>query len=194
VEKIMSKTLKPAVLLFLLLTLITGVVYPVLVTLVSKTTMPSQASGSLIVKNGKTVGSKLIGQNFTDPKYFWGRLSATGPYPNNGAASSGSNLGPLNVVLTDNIKARIDALHKADPDNKALVPVDLVTASGSGLDPEISPAAAQYQIARVARARNVPVAIVRKLVDQNIEGRQFGLFGEPRINVLTINLALDDLR
>ena len=190
----MNKALRPALSLFLLLTLITGIVYPILVTIVSKAMMPAQAAGSLIVKDGKVVGSKLIGQNFTDPKYFWGRLSATGPYPYNGAASSGSNLGPLNSVLTDNIKARIDALHEADPDNKALVPVDLVTASGSGLDPEISPAAALYQIARVARARNVSVAIVQKLVEQNTEGRQFGLFGEPRINVLAINLALDALR
>lgn len=190
----MNKTLKPALLLFLLLTLITGVVYPVLVTIVSNATMPAQASGSLIVKDGKTIGSKLIGQNFSDPKYFWGRLSATSPQPYNGAASSGSNLGPLNPALTDNIKARIDALHAADPENKARVPVDLVTASASGLDPDISPAAAQYQIARIARVRNVPVAAVQKLVEQNTEGRQFGLFGEPRINVLAVNLALDDLR
>ena len=190
----MKSTIRPALFLFLLLTLITGVVYPALVTLISKATMPAQAAGSLIIKDGKVVGSKLIGQNFTDPKYFWGRLSATAPYPYNASASSGSNLGPLNPALTDNIKARIDALHETDPDNAAQVPVDLVTASGSGLDPEISPAAAQYQIARVARVRNVPVAIVQKLVEQNTEGRQFGLFGEPRINVLAINLALDELR
>jgi K+-transporting ATPase ATPase C chain len=190
----MNKALRPALSLFLLLTLITGIVYPILVTIVSKATMPARAGGSLIVKDGKVIGSKLIGQNFTDPKYFWGRLSATGPQPYNGAASSGSNLGPLNSVLTDNIKARIDALHEADPDNKVLVPVDLVTASGSGLDPEISPAAARYQIARVARVRNLPATAVQQLVAAHTEGRQFGLFGEPRVNVLQLNLALDQLR
>lgn len=190
----MNKVLKPALLLFLLLTLIAGVVYPLLVTVVSKVTMPSKAAGSLIVKDGKLIGSTLIGQNFSDSKYFWGRLSATSPLPYNGAASSGSNLGPLNPALTDNIKARINALRAADPTNNAPIPVDLVTASGSGLDPEISPAAAQYQAERVARVRNMPVAIVQKLVEQNTAGRQFGLFGEPRINVLAINLALDDLR
>lgn len=188
----MNKSLRPALSLFLLLTLITGVVYPLLVTLVSKATMPAQASGSLIIKDGKLVGSKLIGQNFSDPKYFWGRLSATGPNPYNAAASSGSNLGPLNSALTDNVKGRIDALHEADPANKAPIPADLVTASGSGLDPEISPAAAQYQIERVAHARNLSAAQVRSLVEQHTEGRQFGLFGEPRVNVLAVNMALDD--
>lgn len=189
----MNKVLKPALLLFLLLTLITGIVYPLLVTVVSKVTMPSQAAGSLIVKDGKLIGSKLIGQNFSDPKYFWGRLSATGPNPYNAAASSGSNLGPLNPALTDNIKARIDALHEADPANTAPVPVDLVTASGSGLDPEISPAAAQYQAERVAHVRNLPAASVQKLVAEHTQGRQFGLFGEPRVNVLELNMALDEL-
>lgn len=190
----MNKVLKPALLLFLLLTLITGVVYPLLVTVVSKLTMPSRAAGSLIVKDGKLIGSKLIGQNFSDPKYFWGRLSATSPQAYNGAASSGSNLGPLNPALTGNIKARIDALHEADPENKAPIPVDLVTASGSGLDPEISPAAAQYQIERVARVRNVSAATVEKLVAMYTQGRQFGMFGEPRVNVLELNIALDELR
>jgi K+-transporting ATPase ATPase C chain len=191
-SKVMSKVFRPALSVFLLLMLITGIVYPLLVTVVSKATMPTQASGSLIVKDGKTVGSKLIGQNFGDPKYFWGRLSATAPYPYNGAASSGSNLGPLNSVLIDAIKARIDALHAADPANNTPVPVDLVTASASGLDPEISPAAAQYQIERVAHARNRSAANVRQLVAQHTEGRQFGLFGEPRVNVLVLNMALDD--
>lgn len=189
----MSKTLKPALLLFLLLTMITGVVYPVLVTLVSKATMSEQASGSPIKKDGKIIGSKLIGQNFSDPKYFWGRLSATGPHPYNGAVSSGSNLGPLNPTLTDNVKARVDALRAADPSNNAPIPVDLVTASGSGLDPHISPAAADYQIDRVARVRNLPAAEVQKLVAEHTEGRQFGLFGEPRVNVLELNIALDAL-
>lgn len=185
--------LKPALSLFLLLTLITGIVYPLLVTVVSKATMPAQAAGSLIVKDGKIVGSKLIGQNFNEPKYFWGRLSATSPQPYNGAASSGSNLGPLNPALTDNIKARIDALHEADPANKAPIPVDLVTASASGLDPEISPAAAHYQIERVARVRNLPATAVQQLVATHTQGRQFGLFGEPRVNVLELNIALDEL-
>lgn len=184
---------KPALSLFLLLTLITGIVYPLLVTIVSKATMPAQAAGSLIVKDGKLVGSKLIGQNFSEPKYFWGRLSATSPQPYNGAASSGSNLGPLNPALTDNIKARIEALHQADPSNTAPIPVDLVTASGSGLDPEITPAAAQYQAERVARVRNIAVAVVQQLVASHTQGRQFGLFGEPRVNVLELNIALDEL-
>jgi len=190
----MNKILRPALSVFLLLTVITGVVYPLLVTVVSKATMHDQAAGSLIVKDGKVVGSKLIGQNFSDPKYFWGRLSATGPNPYNAAASSGSNLGPLNPALTDNIKARIDALHATDPDNKAPIPVDLVTASGSGLDPEISPAAAQYQIARIATVRNLPKAAVSELVAQHTQGRQFGVLGEPRINVLELNMALDAAR
>ena len=187
----MKGLLRPALSIFIALTLITGIVYPVLVTAVSKYAFPHQAAGSLIEKDGKPVGSELIGQNFADPKYFWGRLSATSPQPYNGVASSGSNLGPLNSALTDAIKARIDALRAADPDNKAPVPVDLVTASGSGLDPEISPAAAQYQIARVAHARNLPATAVQDLVNQHTEGRQFGLFGEPRVNVLALNMALD---
>lgn len=187
----MKSVIRSALTLFLLLTLITGVLYPLAVTAIGKTLFSEQASGSPIVQDGKIVGSKLIGQNFTDSKYFWGRLSATSPQPYNAAASSGSNLGPLNSVLTDNVKARVDALHAADPSNNTPIPVDLVTASGSGLDPDISPAAAQYQIARVARARNLPVNAVQDLVSQHREGRQFGLFGEPRVNVLELNMALD---
>jgi potassium-transporting ATPase KdpC subunit len=190
----MSNVFKPALLMFLLLSLITGLAYPALVTLVSMATMPEQAAGSLITNDGKIIGSKLIGQQFNDPKYFWGRLSATGPYAYNGAVSSGSNLGPLNTVLTDNIKARIDALRVADPANTAPVPVDLVTASGSGLDPHISPAAATYQAARVARVRGIAQSNVDTLVAEYTEGRQLGIFGEPRVNVLQLNIALDALR
>jgi K+-transporting ATPase ATPase C chain len=190
----MSNVFKPALLIFLLLSLITGLAYPALVTLVSMTAMPEQASGSLITNDGKIIGSKLIGQNFSDPKYFWGRLSATGPYAYNGAVSSGSNLGPLNTVLTDNVNARIDALRVADPDNVAPIPVDLVTASGSGLDPHISPAAAAYQAARVARVRGIAQPNIDALIAENTEGRQFGIFGEPRVNVLQLNLALDAQR
>jgi K+-transporting ATPase ATPase C chain len=190
----MNTLLRPAISLFLMLTLITGVAYPLLVTTIGAAAFPHQAGGSLIVQDGKAVGSELIGQQFTEPKYFWGRLSATGPMPYNAAASSGSNLGPLSPALTDNVKARIAALHAADPGNTAPIPVDLATASGSGLDPEISPAAAQYQIARVARARQLPEAAVRDLVAQHTEGRQFGIFGEPRVNVLALNLALDEQR
>jgi K+-transporting ATPase ATPase C chain len=190
----MNKILRPALTLFLLLTLITGIAYPLLVTAISKATMPEQAAGSVIMKDGKAVGSTLIGQNFSEPKYFWGRLSATGPQPYNGAASSGSNLGPLNPALIDNVKARIDALHDADPANKKPIPVDLVTASGSGLDPDISPAATLYQAQRVARVRGLKAAAVQELVEQHTQGRQWGLFGEPRVNVLALNMALDQLR
>ncbi len=190
----MRTVIKPALLLFLLFSLVTGLAYPALVTLVSMATMPEQASGSAITDHGKIFGSKLIGQQFSDPKYFWGRLSATGPYAYNGAVSSGSNLGPLNTVLTDNITARIDALRAVDPDNTAPIPVDLVTASGSGLDPHISPAAAAYQAARVARVRGIAQASMDALVAEHTEGRQLGIFGEPRVNVLQLNLALDALR
>lgn len=185
------KTFKPALLLFVLLSLITGLLYPLAVTAISRLVFPEQAAGSLLVQNGRPVGSKLIGQNFSDPKYFWGRLSATSPQPYNASASSGSNLGPLNPVLTDNIRARVEALHAADPDNHSPIPVDLVTASGSGLDPEISPAAAAYQSARVAQTRGMEKAKVDALIAQNTESRQFGFFGEPRVNVLKLNLALD---
>ena len=187
----MKTLLCPAVSLFVLLTVITGVAYPLLITGVAKIAFPHQAEGSLIVKDGKAVGSALIGQNFTDPKHFWGRPSATGPMPYNASASSGSNQGPLNPALTDAVKARIEALQAADPDNKQPVPADLVSASASGLDPHISPAAAAYQVARVARVRGLPESEVAALVASHTEGRQWGVFGEPRVNVLQLNLALD---
>ncbi|MFZ2301529.1 MAG: potassium-transporting ATPase subunit KdpC [Gallionella sp.] len=187
----MLKELRPAIISFAVLTVVTGIAYPLLVTGISQATMSDKANGSLIVKDGKTVGSSLIGQSFSDPKYFWGRPSATGPVPNNAGASSGSNLGPTNPALMDAVKARVQALRDADPGNTATVPVDLVTASGSGLDPHISPAAAEYQIARVARVRNINPNVVRKLMTEHTEGRQFGIFGEPRVNVLELNLALD---
>jgi K+-transporting ATPase ATPase C chain len=187
----MFKELRPAVISFLLLTLLTGIAYPMLVTGISQATMSGKANGSLIVKDGKPVGSALIGQSFSDPKYFWGRPSATGPVPNNASASSGSNLGPTNPALMDAVKARVQALRDADPGNQQTVPVDLVTASASGLDPHISPAAAEYQLARVARVRNRNPETLRKLVAEHTEGRQFGILGEPRVNVLELNLALD---
>jgi K+-transporting ATPase ATPase C chain len=189
----MLKELKPALLLLLVLTLLTGAIYPLLVTGLAQGLFHHQANGSLIKQEGKVVGSELIGQPFSDPKYFWSRPSATGPVPDNGAASSGSNLGPLNPALEDAVKARIAALKTADPANTAPIPVDLVTASGSGLDPHISPAAAEYQVMRVARLRNLPVKEVRRLVAAHTESRQLGVLGEPRVNVLTLNLALDQL-
>jgi potassium-transporting ATPase KdpC subunit len=189
----MMKQVRPALVSLTLLTILTGVVYPVAVTVVAQALFPSQANGSLIMKNGRPVGSALIGQPFDDPKYFWSRLSATSLVGYNGAASSGSNLGPLNDALTDAVKDRIDALKAADPDNTLAIPVDLVTASGSGVDPHVSPAAARYQIARVARARNVPEATVRDLVARHTSGRQWGVFGEPVVDVLGLNLALDAL-
>jgi len=176
------------------LTLLTGVVYPVLVTVLAQLGMKSAAEGSLVERDGKAVGSVLIGQPFSDPKYFWGRASATSPMPYNAGASSGSNQGPLNPALADAVKARIEALRAADPENKAPVPVDLVTASASGLDPHISPAAADYQVARVAKARGVPPDRVRALVAESTQGRQLGFLGEPVVNVLQLNLALDRLR
>jgi len=187
----MFKELRPAVVSFLLLTLLTGIAYPLLVTGVSQAVMADKANGSLIVKEGKPVGSSLIGQSFSDPKYFWGRLSATSPTPYNAGASSGSNLGPTNPALMDAVKGRVQALRDADPGNQQAVPVDLVTASGSGLDPQLSPAAAEYQLARVARVRNLSPDAVHKLVAEHTEGRQFGILGEPRVNVLELNLALD---
>ena len=183
--------LRPALTVFVGLSIVTGLLYPGVVTGIARVVFPHQAAGSLIVQDGKTVGSELIGQPFSDPKYFWGRLSATAPMPYNGAASVGSNLGPTNPALTDAAKARIDALRAADPDNKAPVPVDLVTASGSGLDPHISPAAAQYQAARVARVRGVSVDKVEALIAANTEGPGLGVLGEPSVNVLKLNLALD---
>ncbi|MBI3480502.1 MAG: potassium-transporting ATPase subunit KdpC [Nitrosomonadales bacterium] len=185
------KELRPAIVSFLLLTMLTGIGYPLLVTGISQVVMPDKANGSLIVKEGKPVGSSLIGQSFSDPKYFWSRPSATSPMPNNPTASGGSNLGPTNPALMDAVKARVQALRDADPGNQQPIPVDLVTASGSGLDPHISPAAAEYQLARVARVRNLNPNALRKLVAEHIEGRQFGILGEPRVNVLELNLALD---
>jgi len=187
----MSHT-RAAVVSLVVLTVVTGVVYPLLVTSIAQVVFPHQANGSLIVKNGKIVGSALIGQPFDDPKYFWSRPSATSPYGYNAAASSGSNLSPTNPALVKAVQDRVDALRAADPDNKAPVPVDLVTASASGLDPHISPAAALFQVDRVAKARKLDSAAMRRLVEQHTEGRQWGFFGEPRVNVLALNLALDD--
>ena len=187
----MVKQLRPALVSLALLTVLTGLVYPVVVTGIAQILFPHQANGSLIVKDGKAVGSALIGQPFDDPKYFWGRPSATAPFPNNAGASTGSNLGPINPELQKQVQGRIEALRTADPGNTAAIPVDLVTTSGSGLDPDISPAAALYQVRRVAKARGLEDAAVRQLVERQIEGRQFGLLGEPRVNVLQLNLALD---
>ena len=187
----MKTLLRPAISLFVLLTVVTGVVYPLAVTGIAKVAFPEAANGSLIVKEGKPVGSRLIGQNFSDPKYFWGRPSATSPQPYNASASGGSNLGPLNPALSDAVKARIARLKAADPENTRPIPADLVTASASGLDPQISPAAADYQIERVARARQLDPAQVKSLVASYTEDRQWGIFGAPRVNVLALNLALD---
>jgi K+-transporting ATPase ATPase C chain len=187
----MKKLIRQCVVLFIAMTVLTGILYPLAATGLAQALFHAKANGSLVEKDGKTVGSTLIGQAFSEPRYFWGRPSATAPNPNNGASSSGSNQGPTNPALTDAVKQRIDALKQVDPSNDASVPVDLVTASGSGLDPEISPAAAEYQVARVARMRNVDPAKVRELVAANTQGRQFGVLGEPRVNVLALNLALD---
>ncbi len=187
----MIRELRMATVVFLLLTIMTGVLYPGLVTLVAAVAFPDQAGGSLIRVHGKIVGSRLIGQTFTLPRYFWGRPSATGPMPNNGAVSSGSNLGPLNPALLTMVESRIAALRAADPGNVQPVPVDLVTASGSGLDPEISIAAAEFQIPRVARERGMTEHKVRELVRDATRGRALGVLGEPRVNVLQLNLALD---
>ena len=187
----MIKHLKPAIILFVILTVLTGVIYPAVVTGLAQLLFPYQANGSLMTDNGgKPTSSSLIGQPFSSPGHFWGRPSATAPFPYNAGASSGSNLGPTNPALADAVKVRIQALKAGDPDNKAPVPVDLITASGSGLDPHISPAAADYQINRVAKARNMKPEKLRALVDASTESRQWGFLGEPRINVLTLNLAL----
>ncbi|MFZ5487685.1 potassium-transporting ATPase subunit KdpC [Extensimonas vulgaris] len=190
----MKTLLRPAFTLFVLLTALTGVLYPLLVTGIGKLAFADAAAGSLIYQDGKSVGSALIGQNFSAPQYFWGRPSATGPYPYNAAASSGSNQGPLNPALAQAVQVRVQALQAADPGNTLPVPADLVMASASGLDPHISPEAAAYQLARVARARGLGVEQLRALVAQHTEGRQWGLFGESRVHVLELNLALDALR
>jgi potassium-transporting ATPase KdpC subunit len=189
----MKEQVKPALLTFLVLTLITGLMYPLAVTGMAQLLFPHQANGSLIVHNGKVIGSRVIGQHFDKPEYFWSRPSATSPFPYNAAASGGSNLGPTNPALIEAIRARVAALRAADPGNDSTIPVDLVTASGSGLDPHISPAAALYQVKRVARARGLDESTVQTLVTQHTEGRQFGLLGERRVNVLELNLALDAL-
>jgi potassium-transporting ATPase KdpC subunit len=187
------RELRPAIVMFLLLTIITGVLYPLAVTGVSAVVFPAAATGSLIVKDGIVVGSRLVGQPFDDAKYFWSRPSGTGPYGYNAGASSGSNLGPLNPALADAVAGRVATLKTAAPQQEAPVPVDLVTASGSGLDPHISPAAAYYQVGRVAAARTLAAERVKEIVTQHIEPRTFGLLGEPRVNVLALNLALDEL-
>lgn len=191
--------LRAAIVSLFALTVVTGVAYPLLVTGIAQAAFPDEANGSLVVRDGNAVGSRLVGQQFDDPRYFWGRLSATADangkgLPYNGASSAGSNLGPTNSALVDEVKARVDALHAADPANHAPVPVDLVTSSGSGLDPDISPAAARYQAGRVARARGLDESRVHALVDAHTTGRQLQILGEPRVNVLELNLALDTLR
>jgi len=186
--------LRPAIISILLFTVLTGFIYPGVITGIAQVIFPQKANGSLIVKDDQVVGSQLIGQQFDDPRYFWGRLSATSPYAYNAASSSGSNLGPTNSALVEEVKARIDALRAADPNNNDPIPVDLVTSSGSGLDPDISVAAAYYQVPRVVKARGLTEDVVRTLVDQHIQGRQLGVLGEPRVNVLELNLALDAIK
>lgn len=188
----MAKPLLQSLLMLLAFTVLTGLVYPFAVTGIAQLCCARAAGGSLISRGDRLVGSELLGQPFDQPKYFWSRPSATSPQPYNGVASSGSNLGPTNPAQFDAVQARIDTLHQADPDNVLPIPVDLVTASGSGLDPEISPAAAEYQLQRVARARGLPVQNVRNLIAAHTSLRQWGIFGEPRVNVLELNLALDE--
>jgi K+-transporting ATPase ATPase C chain len=192
----MLAQLRAAIVSLLALTVITGFAYPLLVTGIAQAAFPHQANGSIIEKDGKAVGSSLVGQPFDDPRYFWGRISATADSNGkalayNGAASTGSNLGPTNPALVDEVKGRIDALHAVDPGNSQPIPIDLVTSSGSGLDPDVSPAAAAYQVPRVARARGLDEASVRQLVQAHTEDRQLGFLGEPRVNVLELNFALD---
>jgi K+-transporting ATPase ATPase C chain len=190
----MWRQFRIAIIFLVVFTVVTGVIYPLVVTGIAQAFFHRQANGSLITVNGSIVGSDLIGQQFSDPKYFWGRLSATSPFPYNSAASSGSNFGPTNPLLQDAVQARIDALINADPGNNQPIPVDLVTSSGSGLDPDISIAAANYQVPRVARIRGLSESQVSALVKQFTTGRQLGFLGEPRVNVLKLNLALDELK
>lgn len=190
----MISLLRPAAVLLGIFTAVTGVAYPLVVTGAAQAIFPSQANGSLVHADGQVIGSSLVGQPFDDARYFWVRPSATTPYPYNAGASTGSNLGPTNPALIDAVRGRVAALRAADPDQASIpVPADLVTTSGSGLDPDISPAAALYQVHRVARARGLPEEGVRRLVDRHIEGRTVGLLGEPRVNVLRLNVALDEL-
>ncbi|MBX7151279.1 potassium-transporting ATPase subunit KdpC [bacterium] len=189
----MKNLIKPALLLLVALTIITGVIYPLFVTGIAQIFFQEKANGSLMIKNGNTIGSELIGQSFDDPKYFWGRLSATGSFPYNAASSSGSNYGPTNPALVAAIQNHIDALRAIDSTDRSAIPVDLVTASASGLDPHISPAAAYYQVSRIARVRGLDTNMIRELVKKNIEARQWGFLGEPRVNVLKLNMALDEL-
>jgi len=190
----MNGIIRPAIVLFLTLTVLTGIVYPFAVTGLAQLLFPDQAQGSVLMADGHAVGSRIIGQSFSDPKYFWSRPSATAPQPYNAIASGGSNQGPLNPALTDAVKSRIDALKAADPTNPLPIPVDLVTASASGLDPDISIAAARYQAARVARARGLDPVSVQSLIDAHSHGRLLGIIGEPRVNVLELNLALDAVK
>jgi K+-transporting ATPase ATPase C chain len=186
----MFKQIRIALFSVILLTITNGVIYPYAVTGLAQWLFPQQANGSLIMKDGKAVGSRLIGQPFDDPKYFWSRPSATGTFPYNAAASSGSNLGPTNPALIKAIQDRIDVLHKSDPENKQPIPVDLVTASASGLDPHITPAAAHYQVARIAKIRGMSTSVLESLIQKHTEGRFLGLIGEPTVNVLELNLEL----
>ena len=188
------RSLRPAVTLLIIMTVVLGLGYPAVITGIATMVFPAQAAGSLIVKDGKLIGSRLIGQGFSDPRYFWGRPSATTPQPNNALASGGSNLGPLNPALIEQVNSYSKALLAADPDNRQPIPVELVTASASGLDPEISPAAAAYQAGRVARTRALPITDVQALIAAHSRGRLLGFIGEPRVNVLGLNLALDEHR
>lgn len=190
----MIQILRPALILFALISLVTGLAYPLVVTSIAQRMFPKESAGSIVSSNGKDVGSALIGQNFSEPKYFWGRPSATSPMPYNGVASGGSNQGPLNPALADAVASRIAALKAADPSNIAPVPVDLVTASASGLDPHISPAAAKYQSARIARVRGLPAQDVLAAIAKHTEYPFWGLIGEARVHVLQLNLELDALR
>ena len=190
----MKDLMRPAISLFLLLTVVTGLVYPLAVTGIAGVAFHTAAGGSVLLREDKPIGSSIIGQSFSEPRYFWGRPSATSPQPYNATASGGSNLGPLNPALVDAVKSRIETLRTADPNNLQPIPADLVTSSASGLDPHISPAAARYQVARVAVARHLPQEKLNVLINEHTEDRQWGVFGEPRVNVLELNLALDNLR